>query len=223
MTLMLGKIEGRRRRGWKRMRWSDGITDSTDMSLSKLREMVKYREAWHVVLHGVRKSQIWLSDWTTTINLQCMGLGLLRSWDNGESLAVWPILGASISCFWGEPYMFRHGFVLSGIFSWAIWPNSILVSVFIFTWVSTLLYPVASIQQAVNKPLLKWIETEDFIQSWSILPSSCQSGPLGSSPQIWSQWLRTCIILDFCLGPARKTCYCVPSLQIAALWKTMAR
>ena len=221
-TLMLGKMEGRRR-GWQRMRWLDAITGSMDMSLNQLQGTVKVREAWHVVLHGVRKSQIWLSDWTTTINLQCMGLGLLRSWDNGESLAVWPILGASISCFWGEPYMFRHGFVLSGIFSWAIWPNSILVSVFIFTWVSPLLYPVASIKQAVNKPLLKWIETEDFIQSWSILPSSCQSVPLGSSPQIWSQWLRTCIILDFCLGPARKTCYCVPSLQIAALWKTMAR
>ena len=56
-TLILGKIEGKRRRGWQRMKWLDGITDSVDMNLSKLQEMVKYREAWHAAVHGITKSQ----------------------------------------------------------------------------------------------------------------------------------------------------------------------
>ena len=90
-TLMLGKIEGKRRRGQQRMRWLDGITDSMDMSVAKLRELVMDREAWRAVVHGVAKSQTRLSDWTELTELNC------------PSFRFNPLLFSSSSNQWCHP------------------------------------------------------------------------------------------------------------------------
>ena len=92
-TLMLGGIGGRRRRRRQRMRWLDGITDLTDMNLSELQELVMDREAWHAAIHGVTKSQTWLSDWTELNTVK--GFGIL----NKAEIDVF----LELSCFFNDP------------------------------------------------------------------------------------------------------------------------
>ena len=92
-TLMLGKIEGRRRRGWQRIIWLDGITDSMDMALGALQVLVTDREAWRAVVHGVTKSRTWLSNWT---ELNIYGGKFGRGWQIYRCIYSW----AQKSCFW---------------------------------------------------------------------------------------------------------------------------
>ena len=90
-TLMLGEIEGRRRRGWQRISWLDGILHLMDMSLSKLQELVKDREAWHAAIHGVKKSWTQLRDWTELISIAWWWLDMselqTRDWKISEQTA----------------------------------------------------------------------------------------------------------------------------------------
>ena len=88
---MLGKTEGERRRGMQRLKWLNSIAGSMDMSLSKLQETVKDRKAWRVVVHEVRKSQTWLSDWTTTKELGVRNSDLYSQLSEAE-LTIWSCL-----------------------------------------------------------------------------------------------------------------------------------
>ena len=107
-TLMLGKTEGRRRRGRQRMRWLGGITNSIDMNLSELREMVKARETWRDTVHGVAKSQIWLSNWTTAnASMQCLSLSWPHTDSSSQQCLSWswykPALPIPALHLWATP------------------------------------------------------------------------------------------------------------------------
>ena len=134
-TLMLGKIEGRRRRGWQRMRWSNGITDSMNMSLSKLRELVMEREACHAAVHGVTNTMSDWTDWTSSILIEREGTFILRGQSREKLIKSFEVVsrrshlilwGSARARFVGSVHWFNNTnwFLSMSLQVWTVIPDS---------------------------------------------------------------------------------------------------
>ena len=160
-TLMLGKIESRRR-GWQRMRWLDDITDSMDLRLSKLREVVKDRKAWRAAVHSVPKSRTRFSNWTTTTSDSVILLdsGLIR-----------------VSCFFLELALFvklsRHFSIRYKYSSWLRIINILLIFIFLIPTVLFLTFVILDIEDQIGEDCIfnsillnEWKGTFCLLWSW---------------------------------------------------------